>query len=44
MEEEKISFKKLNIYMKLGIIGGWVALIIYSLSFLIAFISALIGY
>lgn len=40
---DKIRFRDLSIVLKLGIIGGIIALIFYVLSFLIGFIQGLLG-
>lgn len=40
-KHNKIHFKDLTGYVKAGIIGGWVAIITYGLSFLIGIIEGL---
>lgn len=42
MKEEKIKFKQLSIWLKLGTIGGIAALVIYVVSFLIGFIEGVL--
>lgn len=37
-----ISFKELNWKLKVGIIGGWVVLIVYSISFMVGFVIGII--
>jgi hypothetical protein len=41
--EEKITFSKLSVPCKIGVIGGWVALVVYCIAFAIGFIEAMIG-
>ena len=43
MKNDKIGWSDLNWVMKVGIIGGWVVLIIYLLSFLIGFFLGMVG-
>ena len=38
-----IAWKDLSFSLKVGLVGGWFSVIIFSLSFLIGFIEALLG-
>jgi len=42
MKQEKIEYKDLNWVCKVGVIGGWLALVIYSIAFIIGFIEGLL--
>lgn len=38
-----ITFSELSIPCKIGIIGGWISSILYSVSFVIGFLSGVMG-
>ena len=42
MKEDKISWSELSLPIKIGLVGGWVALVIYSLAFLIGFAGGIL--
>jgi hypothetical protein len=37
-----IKFKDLSVPCKIGVIGGWATVVIYSLSFLVGFLGGLL--
>jgi len=41
---EKIKFKELNLICKIGIIGGWVIILIYILPFILGFLWGLFSW
>lgn len=40
---EKINFKDLDVWVKIGIIGGWIALIMHAITFIVGFIIGLLS-
>jgi len=42
MEIEKIKFSKLTWQIKVGVVGGWIALALYALSFTVGFFMGLV--
>lgn len=40
---ENIRFKDLSVWLKIAAIGGWAALLLYSISFLVGLITAILG-
>ena len=43
MEDEKIRYKDLSLSNKFAIVGGWISLIVFSLSFLIGLMEGFLG-
>jgi len=40
----KTAFKDLTWPIKIGVIGGWISLVVYALSFAIGFFQGVVGY
>jgi len=40
----KTKFKDLSWPLKIGVIGGWIAIVVYALSFILGFFEGLVGY
>lgn len=43
MTKQEIKFKDLNIWLKLGVIGGVIYLITFGISFLVGFVSGVLS-